>query len=101
MARERVVFNDEFLNAVAEETVNSREELQRRIEALQKCVARLPKDHRELLRLRYDERRSVGSVAQIVNRPLEGVTRRSPAFGWRFTPAFNAVFLPVKHDSGP
>jgi RNA polymerase sigma-70 factor (ECF subfamily) len=68
-----MVFNDEFLNAVAEETVQSRQELQQRIDALQKCVARLPKDHRELLRLRYDERRSVGSVATVVNRPIEGV----------------------------
>jgi RNA polymerase sigma-70 factor (ECF subfamily) len=73
MARERMVFNDEFLNLVAEETVESQQELQARIEALQKCVERLPRDHRELLRLRYDERRSVGSVAARVNRPVEGV----------------------------
>jgi len=73
LARDRMVFNDEFLNAVAEATVQSRQELQQRIDALQKCVARLPKDHRELLRLRYDERRSVGSVATVVNRPIEGV----------------------------
>lgn len=73
MARDRMVFGDAFLNAVAEETVESGQELQRRIEALQKCVAHLPQDHRELLRLRYDERRSVGSVARVVNRPIDGV----------------------------
>jgi len=72
-SRERMVFDDEFLKAVAEETVENRLELQRRTEALQKCVASLPQEHRELLRLRYDERRSVGSVASIVNRPIEGV----------------------------
>lgn len=72
-ARERMVFNDEFLKVVAEETVEKRQELERRIEALQKCVAGLPLEHRELLRLRYDERRSVGSVAKLVNRPIEGV----------------------------
>jgi RNA polymerase sigma-70 factor (ECF subfamily) len=73
MARERIVFDDQFLDAVAEETVSSREELQRRIDALQKCVARLSQEQRELLRLRYDERRSVGSVAKVLNRPLDGV----------------------------
>ena len=73
LARDRMVFSDAFLNAVAEETVETRTELQQRIEALQKCVAHLPQDHRELLRLRYDERRSVGSVAQVLNRPIEGV----------------------------
>jgi RNA polymerase sigma-70 factor (ECF subfamily) len=73
MARERIVFNDQFLDAVVAESISSREELQRRIEALQKCVARLSQDQRELLRLRYDERRSVGSVAQVLNRPLDGV----------------------------
>jgi RNA polymerase sigma-70 factor (ECF subfamily) len=73
MSRERMVFNDEFLRVVAQETVENRDELQRRTEALQKCVQRLPQEHRELLRLRYDERRSVGSVAQLVNRPVDRV----------------------------
>jgi RNA polymerase sigma-70 factor (ECF subfamily) len=72
-AREHMVFNDEFLESVASETVEGRTQLQRRIEALQKCVERLPPAQRELLRLRYDERRSVGTVARVVNRPIEGV----------------------------
>jgi RNA polymerase sigma-70 factor (ECF subfamily) len=71
--RERIVFSDEFVDAVAEEAVTLQAELPERLNALQKCVEKLSKDHRELLRLRYDERRSVGSVAQVVGRPIEGV----------------------------
>lgn len=73
LSRDRLVFSDAFLNAVARETTDRQSELEQRIQALQKCVAQLPDDHRELLRLRYDERRSVESVARMVNRSIEGV----------------------------
>jgi RNA polymerase sigma-70 factor (ECF subfamily) len=73
VARDRMIFSDEFVNAVMEQTVQSRTDLQDRVNALQKCVAKLPAPHRELLRLRYDERRPVGSVAKVLNRPLEAV----------------------------
>jgi len=72
-ARERMVFSDAFINAVAEETVQSRTQLQERVEALQKCVAKLTPPQRELLRLRYDEQRSVGSVAERLDRSVEAV----------------------------
>jgi RNA polymerase sigma-70 factor (ECF subfamily) len=72
-ARNKMVFSDTFMDAVTARTVEHWDELQTRIEFLQECVAKLPEDHRELLRLRYDERRSVGSVAQLLNRPIEGV----------------------------
>jgi RNA polymerase sigma-70 factor (ECF subfamily) len=68
-----MLFSDAFMDAVTAQTVEHRDELQSRIEFLQECVARLPQEHRELLRLRYDERRSVGSVAKVLNRPIEGV----------------------------
>jgi RNA polymerase sigma-70 factor, ECF subfamily len=71
--RERVVFSDEFVDSVADEAIAMQEELPERLNALQKCVEKLSKEHRELLRLRYDERRSVGSVAKVVARPIEGV----------------------------
>jgi RNA polymerase sigma-70 factor (ECF subfamily) len=72
-ARERMVFSDTFVNAVAEETVQRRTQLQEQVEALQKCVAKLTPPQRELLRLRYDEQRSVGSVAEVLERPLDAV----------------------------
>jgi RNA polymerase sigma-70 factor (ECF subfamily) len=72
-SRERMVFSEAFVDAVAEETVNRQTQLQERVEALQKCVAKLTPPQRKLLRLRYDERRSVGSVAQVLNRPIDVV----------------------------
>jgi RNA polymerase sigma-70 factor (ECF subfamily) len=73
MARERAIFSDAFLESVAQQTVEDQSELQSRMDALQKCVAKLSPEHRELLRLRYDERRSVTSVAKLVSKPIEGV----------------------------
>ena len=72
-ARERVIFSDELIDAVAELAAEMSEELPERAKALQKCVERLPAHQRELLRLRYDERRSVVSVAKLLNKPIEGV----------------------------
>ncbi len=72
-AREKMVFSDAFMDSVVKHTVRNCDDLQTRIEFLQECVAKLSPDHRELLRLRYDERRSVGSVAKTLDRPIEGV----------------------------
>jgi RNA polymerase sigma-70 factor (ECF subfamily) len=72
-SRERMVFSDAFIDAVAEATVEGRAQLQEKVEALQKCVAKLTPAQRELLRLRYDERRSVGSVAEVLEKPLDAV----------------------------
>jgi RNA polymerase sigma-70 factor (ECF subfamily) len=72
-SRERVIFSDAFVDAVADQAIDMQMELPERMSALQQCVEKLPRQHRELLRLRYDERRSVGSVAKVVNRPIETV----------------------------
>jgi RNA polymerase sigma-70 factor (ECF subfamily) len=72
-AREKMVFGDAFIDAVAKHTVRNCDDLQTRIKFLQECVGKLSPDHRELLRLRYDEERSVGSVAKTLDRPIEGV----------------------------
>jgi RNA polymerase sigma-70 factor (ECF subfamily) len=72
-ARDKMMFSDAFMDEVVKHTLKGSEELQTRIEFLQECVAKLSPDHRELLRLRYDERRSVGSVAKCVDRLIDGV----------------------------
>ncbi len=68
-----VVFTDAFLDVIAEQVSEMDSELPQRLTALQHCVQQLSRNHRELLRLRYDERRSVVSVAQAVGRPIENV----------------------------
>jgi RNA polymerase sigma-70 factor (ECF subfamily) len=72
-ARNKMVFSEDFVDAVTARTLERRDELQTRIDFLQECVAKLPQKQRELLRLRYEEQRSVGSVAQFLDRPIEGV----------------------------
>jgi RNA polymerase sigma-70 factor (ECF subfamily) len=72
-ARDRMVFSEAVMEAVTARTVECDDELQARIGFLQKCVSKLPPEHRELLRLRYDEQRSVGSVAELLKRPIDGV----------------------------
>jgi RNA polymerase sigma-70 factor, ECF subfamily len=72
-ARDRMIFSEAVMEAITARTVECDNDLQARIGFLQECVSKLPPDHRELLRLRYDEQRSVGSVAELLKRPLENV----------------------------
>jgi RNA polymerase sigma-70 factor, ECF subfamily len=71
--RERVVFSDDFVEAVADEAVAMQSELPPRIRALQRCVEKLSSQNRELLRMRYDEGKNVQAIARSVNRPLDAV----------------------------
>ena len=72
-ARERVIFSDDFVDAVADRAIEMEEEFPERTKALQKCIEQLPPKQRELLRLRYDEQRTVVAVAKFINKPIEGV----------------------------
>ncbi len=72
-ARDQLVFSEEFVDRVAENTVLRSDELGMRIEYLQECVAKLSPDHRELLRLCYDEQRSTVSAAKFLNRKVDGI----------------------------
>ena len=72
-ARDKLVFSQPFVDAVAEHTVRRSDELQMRIEFLQRCVSKLSPEHRELLRLCYDEQRTTASVAKYLNRKVDGV----------------------------
>jgi RNA polymerase sigma-70 factor (ECF subfamily) len=72
-ARESLIFSDQFVDLVADRAIEMDEEFPRRTRALQKCIERLNPKQQELLRLRYDEQRTVVSVAKLINKPLEGV----------------------------
>jgi RNA polymerase sigma-70 factor (ECF subfamily) len=72
-ARDKMVFSDAFTDAVDARTTSMQDTLQMRVAFLQECVGKLPARHREVLRLRYDEQRSVGSIAKLLNRPIDGV----------------------------
>lgn len=72
-ARERLMFSDELLDALSHEMQTLQAELPARLRALQDCVGKLAKSHRELLRLRYEQGGSVEHVAQAVNRSVDSV----------------------------
>jgi RNA polymerase sigma-70 factor, ECF subfamily len=71
--RQKVLFTDAFVDAVANEVMEMQAELPLRLRVLQKCVEKLQPKHRELLRLRYDESKSVKAVARTLNRSVDAV----------------------------
>jgi RNA polymerase sigma-70 factor (ECF subfamily) len=73
--RDRLVFSDEFLTAVAADLVESADRLEERGRALARCVEQVPRHHRDLLRLRYDEGCSVEAIADRLGRTTEAVYR--------------------------
>jgi RNA polymerase sigma-70 factor (ECF subfamily) len=73
--RDRLVFSDAFLTAVAAELTADAERLEERARLLTGCMERMPPHHRELLRLRYTEGNTVESIAARLNRTTEAVYR--------------------------
>lgn len=73
--RDRLVFDEPFLQAVANELIESADRLEERAKALAGCVERLPAHHRELLRRRYTDGRPVETIAAEQKRTPDAVYR--------------------------
>ena len=73
--RDRLEFTDEFLVAVAREAEERADVLEDRCRALAGCLEKLPRDQRELIRLRYDEGGSIESVARQARRTVDATYR--------------------------
>jgi RNA polymerase sigma-70 factor (ECF subfamily) len=73
--RDRLVFSEAFLEAVAEEAAAGSEWLEDRSQRLAGCLNKLPPHHRELIRLRYTEGTAVETIATEVNRSVDAVYR--------------------------
>lgn len=73
--RDKLQFSDEFLEAVAGETADSGEQLEKRYRLLHDCITKLNDDHREILHHRYKEGASVESVADTVGRTVGALYR--------------------------
>jgi RNA polymerase sigma-70 factor (ECF subfamily) len=73
--RDRLQFSDAFLEAVAQEADGSADMLDDRCQALAGCLEKLPRDQRELIRLRYDQGGSIESVAGQARRTVEATYR--------------------------
>jgi len=71
--RGRLLFNDEFLQTVAEETVEMDEELVARQRALADCVEKLSPTDREMIRLRYEDGATAATIGERLSRSVHAI----------------------------
>jgi RNA polymerase sigma-70 factor (ECF subfamily) len=69
VARSRLVFDEQLVSELAEQTRARDDDLDRRLEALHHCVGRLDEPRRELLDLRYARGESVDRIAGRLRKP--------------------------------
>lgn len=75
LARQKLRFNDEFLQAVAAEIDASADRLQERSELLADCLAGLQPVHRQMIQLRYSQALEIEQVARQVGRTVGAIYR--------------------------
>ncbi|REJ93350.1 MAG: RNA polymerase subunit sigma [Planctomycetota bacterium] len=71
--REKLQFNDEFVNLVAAEAAERGDELEQRRRALQHCLSRLRAKDRKLIQMRYRPGESGKALAAELGRPANSV----------------------------
>lgn len=71
--RAKVRFSDEFCRAVAKEAIEISDDLADRQQALSECMAKLRPAERNLLRDRYEDGGSVGTVARAMGRSEDAI----------------------------
>ena len=74
--RDRLDFSEEFLRSVADEAESNAPRLEMRERALQECIAKLPADHGEVVRLRYQESLSLEDMAARLGRTVCALYRQ-------------------------
>lgn len=71
--RERLIFDDSILEQLVEVAQRKSEELDRRREALDHCLRRLPPAQRQLLELRYASGQTIEGIAESIGRPAGSI----------------------------
>jgi RNA polymerase sigma-70 factor (ECF subfamily) len=71
--RDRLLFSDEFIASVAEETLANTDALETRRRALSHCLGKLREQDRALIQARYAPGHSGKSVAKHLGRPANSV----------------------------
>lgn len=69
----RVIFNDELVELIADEMSRVTESIDPRLEALRRCVQRMPKQSRLLIELRYESGSTMKSVAEQLGRSVAAI----------------------------
>ena len=73
--RDRLLFSEEFLSAIAEELNAEHDVFERRLQLMSQCIETLPTRHRELLALRYHHGLSVDVLAENFGKSIDAVYR--------------------------
>jgi len=71
--RDRLFFDDTFLNELADLAQHRMAEVDLRREALEKCLNQLPPAQRQLIDLRYTGGHAIESIAEIIGRPQASI----------------------------
>lgn len=73
--RDRLLFSDEFLAAVAAELDTQADTLDQRQALLNDCLAQLPQHHRQLIAYRYTSGHAIDQIASQTRRSIDAVYR--------------------------
>jgi RNA polymerase sigma-70 factor, ECF subfamily len=72
-ARSKLIFDDEFLNAVSDQRIAGSERIETRSVALKGCVEKLKPRDRELLERWYQKRGTTKTLAEQLGRPIDTI----------------------------
>ena len=75
MARDRLVFDDDVLDYLAERQDERADEVSNKTEALRVCLQKLPKAQRELVQARYQPGGSVKDMAENMQRSVGSISQ--------------------------
>lgn len=73
--RDRLVFSDSFLDALSAELDSKVTSLDGRLDALERCLEKLPSHHRELIRHRYSVGSAIEEIAERMDRKPDAIYR--------------------------
>lgn len=71
--RDRMIFDDELINLMAESSEQGCEEIPDRILALRKCLAKLKPEHQQMIAARYKSADSIAKIAKLHNKTADGI----------------------------
>ena len=75
MGRDRLVFDEDVLDYLAERQLERTDETDRRATALKRCVEKLPSNQRELVAQRYAPGGSVQGIAAAAGRTVGAISQ--------------------------
>jgi len=71
--REKLVFDEDVVSMMTDESTNVAEEIPERLIALRSCLAQLKPEHKHILNARYATKTPISKIAALVNKTEDGV----------------------------